>query len=275
MEILIITPVKFPAPYLQDAIASVQENQGDFQVTHLIIYQGHYTENFKNIDNKKYKLRYVYNSGHGVSQNRNIGLRDYKKFDLIAFLDADDMWAPNIISAATEQIKCVDVVSFYGLPIGSRNKIFNFTTPFIGSAVLTKEQKILNYIGCPSGVFFRKDAMSVGFNEKLSYYEDYDFYLNNFLRRRVKKSTASYFYYRVHDDQATKKSSITDVAVLEKNIKLIKDFNLMSSKKDEFLRNIFLIKQSSLKRYKKIVAFIFIFIIYPPFIIHQVHRIIR
>ncbi|MDC1522449.1 glycosyltransferase family 2 protein, partial [Planktomarina temperata] len=162
MQILVITPVKYPAPFLQEAITSVYQNKGAFFVKHLIVYQGVKKKHSQRTICQNYVLEYLHSDGEGVSQNRNKGLAQYLNFDIIAFLDADDIWAPDIISSAINQLtNGIDVVSFYGVPLTSRKIYFKYTTPFVGDQILNEKQKVLNYIGCPSGVFFRSHALSI------------------------------------------------------------------------------------------------------------------
>lgn len=275
MKILVITPVKFPAPYLQEAISSVQQNNGNFKVKHLIIYQGRAIEDLQNIQHERYELEYIHNDGSGVSQNRNLGLLESKNFDLIAFLDADDVWAPNIIVAAIDQIKYADVVSFYGLPIGEKNRFVRVTTPFIGEKLLNKTEMALNYIGCPSGVFFKREALSQKFNEALAYYEDYVFYLQNFLNKSVKKSATSHFYYRHHKLQTTAKALIGRTDLRIESIKRIHELNFECSKKIDKIKNMFLLKEIANNKIQKIRALCYISIIYPTFVWHQIQRFLR
>ncbi|NJN29045.1 MAG: glycosyltransferase family 2 protein [Synechococcales cyanobacterium RM1_1_8] len=104
-KVSIIIPAYNALEYLPQALASV-DNQGfnDFEV--IIINDGSsdgIEEWFKqHIQDAKYRL--ITQTNQGISGARNRGVQA-SQGDYIAFLDADDMWAP---SKLEQQVACLD-----------------------------------------------------------------------------------------------------------------------------------------------------------------------
>ena len=88
----VIIPTYNSGQFIQDAIISVLEQT--YKDVEIIVIDDGSTDNtstqLKSIGNK---IIYKWQENQGVSQARNIGLK-LAKGELIAFLDADDIWFP-------------------------------------------------------------------------------------------------------------------------------------------------------------------------------------
>jgi glycosyltransferase involved in cell wall biosynthesis len=141
-------------------------------------------------------------SPRGVSQARNTGLRQVES-PWVAFLDDDDLWAPDKLSAQLEALRkqpraqwaCTGAVN-----IDSRCRILDVAypppDPDISGLMLT-----INAIpGGGSGVLVATElARQVGgFDEALANLADWDFYLRLCLRSRVAAVQAPLVGYLVH-----------------------------------------------------------------------------
>lgn len=91
----VIVPVKNGERFLASAINSVLEQ--DYRPLEIIVVDGSSTDNTTKIAKSFKHVRYVHQSGRGLADAWNVGI-EAAKGELIAFLDHDDLWAPNKLS---------------------------------------------------------------------------------------------------------------------------------------------------------------------------------
>src|SRR6266850_943847 len=101
----VVIPAYNVAPYISETLATVfAQTFSDFEV--IIVNDGSPdTEEFERaIMPYRERVRYLKQENHGASAARNTGLRAALG-ELIAFLDADDLWSPDYLK---EQLKFID-----------------------------------------------------------------------------------------------------------------------------------------------------------------------
>lgn len=91
----VIIPVKNGERFLASAINSVLEQ--DYRPLEIIVVDGSSTDSTAKIAKSFKHVRYVRQSGRGLADAWNVGI-EAAKGELIAFLDHDDLWAPNKLS---------------------------------------------------------------------------------------------------------------------------------------------------------------------------------
>jgi glycosyltransferase involved in cell wall biosynthesis len=247
--ISVIIPAYHVAPYIGDTLDSVfAQTFTDYEV--VIVNDGSPDTDELECALAAYRdrLHYIKQENRGASAARNAGLRAACG-DLIAFLDADDLWLPNYLE---EQIKfirergvdfvCADAVVFSD---GSTDDETYMETlmqdaPSIGTVsfagLLSAEQSLIT-----SGVVARRrlilDAGS--FDEALRNAQDYDLWL------RLARSGARMAYqrrallrYRRHNDSLS--GSAVNIHRRELIVfdKIEKSYNLTAAERAEILPTI-------------------------------------
>ncbi len=91
----IIIPVLNAELYLAEAIASVLSQT--YSPLEIIVVGGLSTDNTEKIAKSYQQVRYIHQTGKGIWNAFNEGI-DAARGELIAFLSADDLWAPNKLS---------------------------------------------------------------------------------------------------------------------------------------------------------------------------------
>ena len=215
--ISVIIPSYNSGKFLGEAIESVV-NQTYKNIEIIVINDGS-TDNTEEIAKKWQKrderVRYLkHKENKGLSAARNTGIRT-SKGDVIAFLDADDIWLENKLEKQMDKIeKGADLVysdailiSEIGKKLGKNHWERIKIRPYSGKSCL----KLLfqrDFISPASSVILKKKIFEKigGFDEKLKYVEDYDFYL-----RALKEAItidyikAPLLFYRLGSEQMSKK----------------------------------------------------------------------
>ena len=156
------------------------------------------------------------NSGPAAARNRGLQLA---RGEVVGFLDADDLWTPNIITRAFAFLLShpeVDIVQGHIQEIkssaadatGIASEYFSQPYPYIniGSAVYRKD--VFEKVG--------------GFDETMRFCEDYDWFLRAFDARipkvRIPEVT---LLYRIHSDGMTYGKSLHDIGMAKVHKKVI------------------------------------------------------
>jgi GT2 family glycosyltransferase len=129
-------------------------------------------------------VRYIYKENGGQSSACNVGIKESTS-ELIAFLDADDMWLPDKIERQVEHMRSHPQVS---LITGSEwetdetgRKVWLMERKPLDSASIYPRILVENYIGTPSLVMVRRECFDndkVGiFDEKIRLAQDWDLWI--------------------------------------------------------------------------------------------------
>jgi len=126
-------------------------------------------------------IRNTNNSNGAYSRNRGI---KKAKGNLIAFLDADDFWMPNKISAIIDKVieNGSENIFFSKVKMKYKDKIIGFRPSRFSADIHISEYLFLDdgFIQTSSIVCSKKIAEQVMFNEKFQRHQDYDFVLRAF-----------------------------------------------------------------------------------------------
>lgn len=129
------------------------------------------------------RIRLIKQNNAGVSAARNKGIRE-AEYDLISFLDADDLWEPDYLKEMKEFITNIPYAAMYGCAYDSVNGEtvipFNFhlINGFKGIVNNYFEHASKNHLFWTSAVIIRKsitDKTGV-FDERINTGEDLDFW---------------------------------------------------------------------------------------------------
>ncbi|MDC1162017.1 glycosyltransferase family A protein [Tenacibaculum sp.] len=161
-KISVITPAYNAEKYIDEAIKSIhQQNYGNIEI--IVIDDGS-TDATAAIC-KSLDVHLIQQENAGISAARNVGLKAATG-DLIAFLDADDIWSNDKLKNQLELLQKPQLPSYIlGLSIAiSKDAVPITETHFVlslGTALIKKE--VFEQIG--------------GFDEKLDFGEDLDWFL--------------------------------------------------------------------------------------------------
>ena len=99
-RVSVVIPVRNGKDYLQEALDSVlQQSFTDLEL--LLINDGSTDDNYDRYALQDSRIRVIHLTGTGVSRARNVGMAQ-SRGDLIAFLDADDIWFPGKLMAQVQ-----------------------------------------------------------------------------------------------------------------------------------------------------------------------------
>jgi len=185
-----------------------------------------------NINLDKYPINIIRNAtNHGSGFTRNVGIK-HAKGELIAFLDADDVWYPTIIEKQVE-IFCANptVVWVYtdGYYLINNKKVrrlnssyHGFTKGFPeGSQVNEYHLRGYNYMTFSSNMMKKSALLDVGlFNEHLKVSEDWDLFVRLAEKYPVHAINEPLMYYRVNN---AGRHFVNREDYVEVNTKILKD----------------------------------------------------
>jgi glycosyltransferase involved in cell wall biosynthesis len=148
------------------------------------------------------RIRSIYQANQSVAAARNTGIRAARG-DLIAFLDADDLWHPRKLELQVRYLTQHPEVGLVAVDrLGERMAHW---PAFDGSAhprarPISLEELIIQPHFAPSGVLVRKECFRrVGdFDTSLRNAEDYDMWIRIAMAYPVVKLDVPLWWYRVH-----------------------------------------------------------------------------
>jgi tetratricopeptide (TPR) repeat protein/glycosyltransferase involved in cell wall biosynthesis len=164
------------------------------------------------------RVRYVVQPNRGPAAARNRGLQ-CARGEVIGFLDADDLWTPNILTRAFAFLLAhpeVDIVQ------GHIQEIKSSAADATGIAYEYFSQPY-SYINIGSAVY-RKDVFAKvgGFDETMRFCEDYDWFLRAFAARIPKVCIPEVtLLYRTHSDGMTYGKSLHEIGMVKAHKKII------------------------------------------------------
>jgi glycosyltransferase involved in cell wall biosynthesis len=148
------------------------------------------------------RIRYIYQDNQSVAAARNTGIQAARG-DLIAFLDADDLWHPHKLELQMRYLAdhpSVQLLAVDRLPVGAENWPPINGLAHLKARPITVEELVLQPHFAPSGVLVRKECFdTVGFfDSSLRNAEDYDMWIRIACRFPVVKLDVPLWWYRVH-----------------------------------------------------------------------------
>lgn len=214
----VIMPAYNARPYIAEAIRSVMDQ--DYPNIELIVVDdGSVDGSADYAESLGARLRVIRQANAGVAAARNKGLAEAKG-ELIAFLDADDVWLPAKISAQVEYLRQhPETAVVYGIFLRWHAKADgSFDAP--PAPVVKDPHKVLvarhsgwiytellfdNIVHVITAMIRREVVEKLGgFDESLPTGEDYDFWLRMSRHFRADKLNRVLAYYRVHASSITK-----------------------------------------------------------------------
>ena len=184
MKISIITPSFNQAPYLERTLASIHDQQGDFELEH-IVFDGASTDGSRDIlEGWKDRLWYVSQPDRGQSHALNKGFAKATG-DLVGWLNSDDLYLPGTLDVVASYFRAhpgkdwvtgrCRIIDPYDREIRRAITLYkNLLLAHYGYKKLLVE----NFISQPS-TFFRKSLLNKvgGLDEQNHYSMDYDLWL--------------------------------------------------------------------------------------------------
>lgn len=211
------------AKYLPKCLNSIMKNDNSL-IGEIIIINDNSTDNTDEIISKyqltNSKIKYFKTKYLSLTKSYNFAVRK-SRFEFITKVDADDMLEKNFLKDFFEQLKKNEYDFIYGnIKVSDSLGRFKF---------IKKQKKnfINSFFNYPlgSGTIFKKKLWQQigGFDEKIKYQDDYDFWLKI---KKIKDVKLGYFsnegyIYRMHDKNMSKsffKKNLTKIFVLINNI---------------------------------------------------------
>ncbi len=216
-RVSVIIPVRNGKDYLQEALDSVlQQSFNDLEL--LLIDDGSTDDDYDQYALQDERIRVIHLAGTGVSHARNVGLAQASG-ELLAFLDADDIWFPGKLEAqvgyfdAHPEVGVVfgKFIRWNALPGGGFAPAssliedagqFTRADPERSGWMYTRLLAGL-LVGMNTAVIRRSvyDAIG-GFNESMRLGEDYDFWLKASRVTEMHSLNGPVALYRIHDASA-------------------------------------------------------------------------
>ena len=214
----VIIPVYNGEKYIAETIQSVLVQT--HKLWELIIVDDGSTDGLKKIvekyQNVDLRIKYYYCENRGVSSARNFGIK-VSKGDLIAFLDADDIWLPENLAIKIEKIGN----NSYGLvhsdafilrngEESNQEKLTGMEGWLLDDMLLCENTQIPG----PSSVLIKRKVIEqVGlFDEKMSTTADKDFFIRVAAKFEIGRINRCTWYYRIHENNMHK-----DIGLMERD----------------------------------------------------------
>lgn len=208
MLVSVVIPCYNCGKYIQQAIDSVKSQT--YKGVEIIIVDDGSTDNSKDVILRNGNaVTYIFQENKGVSAARNAGIKAARG-EYIAFLDADDYWAPEKLEkqlALFEKHREIASVNCGLYVVNERGEIFR-TVPLDEmktKEMLLKELLVNNPIhGGGSGVIAKKDCIIAAgmFDETVSGSEDRDLWYRLIKAYNMRFIREPYVYYRIHAGNA-------------------------------------------------------------------------
>ncbi|NHE59338.1 glycosyltransferase family 2 protein [Cyclobacterium plantarum] len=194
----IIIPLYNKEDYIGRCLESViNQTQGNFEC--IVVDDGSVDQSIAIVTAFSDKrIRVISKDNGGVSSARNVGIQS-AKYDYLAFLDADDYWSPFYLEEISELIgkypnRCLYFSSYYRIENGGKNTLKSVTE--LASTNESVEFDLFEYFReyqiyelpfhTSCCVVNKKVILQVGdFDERISYYEDYDFFSRVSLKSQI------------------------------------------------------------------------------------------
>jgi glycosyltransferase involved in cell wall biosynthesis len=204
----VIIPVYNGARFIAEAIQSiVAQEYGSLEI--IVVDDGSTDETAEIVARLDRDMRYVFQENAGAAAARNRGIRDASG-DLIAFLDADDLWAAGslrfLLNGLLEDPE-LDVVHGYA-------RLFKDGQSNGGMDFLNPDEVFPYYIG--AGLYRRRAFERAGlFEEQLRFSEDTEWYWRAAeLGLRIDRLQGITLMVRRHEANMTRGKTVADLQML-------------------------------------------------------------
>lgn len=215
MGISVVIPAYNAGALIEEALESVLTQ--DFPADEIIVVNDGSTDrDYSALETRHHSIRVINQSNRGVSAARNVGC-DAATQDLIAILDADDVWLPGKLLAQKRYLDHHPEVaavfcrgrSWHSKPGIAPSHDSNHPVDAPWSSVpirlLTYADFACSFCVHPSTMMVKRTAWRIigGYNENLRYGEDWDFYLRLSHGHRTALIAKIAMLYRQHPDSVT------------------------------------------------------------------------
>src|SRR4030067_2171392 len=222
--ISVIIPTHNYKKYIGEAISSVlRQTYADYEI---IVVDDGSTDDTGEIIKKNFpEVRYFYIPNQGVSKARNYGIRR-ARWELIAFLDADDLWLPEKLE---KQLKVFDADRDL-MMVFTEHRAFD--TNGIREAIFLKKERLMkgdvvkniflySHVALPTVIVRRHAFQEIGyFEENLITAEDDNLWMRIALKFRIHLLDEVLVHCRITENSLSRSASNLFPGVL-KNIELI------------------------------------------------------
>ncbi len=182
-KVSIITPCLNAAPFIERTIQSILSQKGDFELEYIVVDGVSSDGTLDIIKRYEDRLRWVSERDPGQTAAINKGLR-MTQGDIVAFLNADDLYKPGSLQRVVEAFKDPSVHWLFGkcdiIDVNDQELRAAITAYKNYNLKRSSHNRILseNYISQPA-VFWRRSVMSeVGYlDESEHYVMDYEYWL--------------------------------------------------------------------------------------------------
>jgi len=205
MKVSVITPSLNQALFIEHTILSVK-SQSYPNIEHIVI-DGRSTDETIQILKKYHHLIWLSEPDKGQPDAINKGFK-LASGDIIAWLNSDDLYEPNIMSSVVHEFKndtAIDMIYGNCNYIDESDKVlFAYIPPSFNLKRLINS--CYNYIPQPT-VFYKKSVLQeMGLlDTNYSYAFDYDFFIRMGQKYRIKKVDLTLASYRKHSLTKTEK----------------------------------------------------------------------
>jgi glycosyltransferase involved in cell wall biosynthesis len=201
----VIIPIFNGAAFLSEAINNIK--QQSFQPQEIIIVDDGSTDETANIAAEfKDSVNYIYQSNQGPAAARNKGL-EIARGDLIGFLDVDDRWSKNNLSA---------MLAFFSISPATDVAIGKLRLWRVKEDLSEEFSEPLQLFNIGSALFRKNVFDKVGmFDPALRYGEDVDW----FMRARERKVSMVFLdhislFYQMHQTNMTRGKKPVDLNIV-------------------------------------------------------------
>ena len=205
LKVSVIIPTYNNGKYICEAIDSIfAQTYSDYEI--IVIDDGS-TDNTKEIIERfSGRLRYIYKKNGGISSARNAGIHA-SKGKYLAFLDADDVWLPEILE---KQIKVLEKNTKVGL-VYTAKYMMDETGRLTGDVrphypARNTNELFKGRIICMSVLAKKDTIIKAGmFDEEMPNLEDLDLWLRVAKSSEIKFIDQPLIKYRLHSNNASRK----------------------------------------------------------------------
>lgn len=216
-RVSVIMPVRNGKDYLQEALDSVLQ-QSFTNLELLLVNDGSTDDDYDRYALQDERIRVLHLTGMGVSHARNVGMARARG-ELIAFLDADDIWFPGKLQAQVDYfdqhleagVVFGQFIRWNALPGGGFTPASSLMEDASQFTRMDPERSGWLYAKLLDGLLVGMNTAMIrrivyetigGFNEAMRQGEDYDFWLKASRVAEIHSLNGPVALYRIHGASA-------------------------------------------------------------------------